>query len=76
MTTGGPVPDYFDAVIPVEDTEYADPTHIKVTKQMSVGQFIREPGSDIAKGQLVLSKNSVLSAAELGLLATVGQITV
>jgi gephyrin len=76
VTTGGPVPDFFDAVIPVEETEFVDSTHIKITKQMSVGQFVREPGSDIAKGQIVLNKNQVLRAAELGLLATVGHISV
>lgn len=47
---------FFDAVIPVEDTEYADETHIKVLKQMAAGQFIREPGSDIRQGDIVLEK--------------------
>lgn len=74
MTTGGPVAGFFDAVIPVEETEYADETHIKVLKQMTSGQFIREPGSDIRQGDVVLEKSQVLHAAEIGLLATVGRV--
>ena len=41
---------------------------------MNVSQFIREPGSDIKQGQLVLEKDQVLRSAEIGLLATVGRI--
>ena len=41
---------------------------------MSVAQFIREPGSDIPAGSLVLEANQVLKGAEIGLLATVGRV--
>ncbi len=41
---------------------------------MSKSQFIREPGSDIKSGEVVISKNQTLRAAEIGLLATVGRI--
>ena len=55
MTTGGPVSSYFDAVIPVEETEFVDASHIRILKQMSKAQFIREPGSDIRSGEVVLT---------------------
>lgn len=74
VTTGGPVASFFDAVIPVEETEAVDATHIKVLKKMAVGQFIRELGSDIKSGTVVLDKDQVLRAAEIGLLATVGRV--
>ena len=74
MTTGGPVSSYFDAVIPVEETEFVDASHIRILKQMSKSQFIREPGSDIRSGEVVLTQNQTLRAAEIGLLATVGRI--
>ena len=74
MTTGGPVSSYFDAVIPVEETEFVDSNHIRITKQMAKGQFIRESGSDIRSGEVVISKNQTLRSAEIGLLATVGRI--
>jgi molybdopterin biosynthesis enzyme len=56
VATGGPVSDYFDAVIPLEETEYVDESSIRVLKKMSVGQFIRDIGFDIARGQPVLEK--------------------
>jgi molybdopterin biosynthesis enzyme len=59
----------------VEETEAVDNSHIKILKKMSVGQFIREPGSDIKCGVKVLEKEQVLRAAEIGLLATVGKIS-
>jgi gephyrin len=37
-------------------------------------QFIREPGSDIRQGEVVIQKNQTLRAAEIGLLATVGRV--
>jgi len=74
VTTGGPVSSYFDAVIPVEETEFVDSNHIRITKQMAKAQFIREPGSDIRSGEVVISKNQTLRSAEIGLLATVGRI--
>lgn len=54
VTTGGPVASFFDAVIPVEETEAVDETHIRILKKMNVNQFIREPGSDIKSGEVVL----------------------
>jgi len=74
VTTGGPVSTFFDAVIPVEETDYVDASHIRINKQMAVSQFIREPGSDIPAGSLVLDSSQVLRAAEIGLLATVGRV--
>ena len=41
---------------------------------MSAGTFIREPGSDIKAGSIVLEAGQVLRSAEIGLLATVGKI--
>ena len=74
VTTGGPISSYFDAVIPVEETEYVDESHIKILKQMASGQFVREPGSDIKQGEVVLERLQVIRAAEIGLLATVGRV--
>lgn len=47
VTTGGPVPDFFNAVIPIEETELVEEGKIKILKQMSENQFIRAKGSDI-----------------------------
>lgn len=75
VTTGGPVPVQFDAVINIEETELSsDSTKIKVMKQMAKDQYIRAKGSDIKQGEVVLEKGTVLGSAEIGLLATVGRI--
>ncbi|CDW71322.1 molybdopterin biosynthesis [Stylonychia lemnae] len=76
VTTGGPVPNAFDSVLPIEETELSeDKLSIKVLKQMNVNQFIREKGSDVKQGEKVLEQGSVLRSAEIGLLATVGKIS-
>ena len=59
VTTGAPVPDGFIAVIPIENiNKNAEQGTITIKTNSSVvkeGQYIRQPGSDIAKGMLVLS---------------------
>ncbi len=40
------------------------------------GDDVRALGSDIAAGEVVLAKDSLIGAAEIGLLATVGAATV
>ena len=79
INTGAPVPAGYDAVVQVEDTKLLKSTadgkeelEIQILKQPSVGLDIRSVGSDIQAGSKVLSKNSRLGPAELGLLATVG----
>ena len=79
INTGAPVPNGFDAVVQVEDTKLIKATddgkeevEIEILKSPSVGLDIRKIGSDIESGSKVLSKNSRLGPAELGLLATVG----
>ena len=54
MTTGAPVPSYFDTVIPIEHTEEIDNQKICLKKPYKSGQFVRAKGSDIAKGSVVL----------------------
>ena len=46
--------------------------NVRINTAVETGKWIRQPGSDIAKGQRVLSAGEVLSAAEMGILATVG----
>ncbi|KAJ3100029.1 hypothetical protein HDU96_010477 [Phlyctochytrium bullatum] len=80
VTTGAPVPDGADAVIMVEDTELVeddgkgDEKLVKILATARAGQNIREPGSDVAVGDVVLRKGDLVSAAggEVGLLASVG----
>lgn len=75
MTTGGPVPSGFVAVVPIEEV-IVDGRTLDLRKveksQYKEGTFIRPIGSDIKKDQVVLTKGTVLRSAEFGLLATIG----
>ncbi|KAK3599643.1 hypothetical protein CHS0354_029103 [Potamilus streckersoni] len=79
INTGAPVPKGADAVVQVEDTLLLragdggrTELEIKVMKAPTVGQDIRPIGSDIPKGEKVLSKGQRLGPSEIGILATVG----
>eukprot|EP01025_Chloroclados_australasicus_P023399 TRINITY_DN2373_c0_g1_i1.p2 TRINITY_DN2373_c0_g1~~TRINITY_DN2373_c0_g1_i1.p2 ORF type:complete len:431 (-),score=59.55 TRINITY_DN2373_c0_g1_i1:394-1644(-) len=73
VTTGAPVPNRADAVVQVEDTEKSqDAQHVKILKAATKGQDIREIGSDMETGTVVLQKGTKIGPAEVGLLATVG----
>ncbi|XP_044749881.1 gephyrin-like [Coccinella septempunctata] len=79
VSTGAPLPDGTDAVVQVEDTQIIEVTadgneeaKINILVTPSVGQDIREVGSDIAANSKVLNKMDVISAGHIGVLATVG----
>lgn len=79
VNTGAPVPPGADAVIQVEDTTLTQEAddgrielEIEILKTPSVGQDIRPTGCDIATGQTILTKGTLLGPSEVGLLATVG----
>ncbi|KAJ3107530.1 hypothetical protein HDU97_003835 [Phlyctochytrium planicorne] len=79
VTTGAPVPEGATAVIMVEDTvlvedEGDDEKRVKILSRARAGQNIREPGSDISVGEVVVSRGDIVSASggEVGLLASVG----
>ncbi len=72
IMTGAVVPFETDTVIMYEDVIIKD--DIASLKKMPVrGQNIHRRGSDHAKGELLLKKNSKITPAELGILATVGK---
>jgi len=71
IMTGAPLPGGADAVIPVEFTR-EDQGWMHSELEPRVGLNIRPAGSDVARGQTVLQSDSVLGAAEIGLLAALG----
>lgn len=86
ITTGAPLPDNANAVVMVEDTVLASSTSDSseestveiLTNDVKIGENIREPGSDVAKGNVVLSKGTIVTSVggELGLLASIGRASV
>lgn len=71
IMTGAAVPPGADAVIPREDV-LESPERILTTRTVDAGENVRRQGEDIAKGDLALSKGTVLNAACLGFLAAIG----
>jgi len=79
INTGAPVPHGADAVVQVEDTLLVKASadgrtelEVDIVKAPVEGQDIRPVGCDIAEGETVLVKGSVMGPGEIGLLAAVG----
>ena len=80
ITTGAPLPPGADAVVMVEESKQL-PTingqpHVRIGAAVKAGDDVRPVGFDVAAGQEVLAGGTRLGAAEIGLLATVGAVTV
>jgi molybdopterin molybdotransferase len=70
--TGGMIPQGADAVVMVEDTQYAREDEVEIMKPAAVGENILQAGEDVAAGELVLERGSVLRAQEIGGLMALG----
>ena len=75
IMTGAPLPVGADTVVPVEDTE-PRPEGIAFLEPAERGQHIRWTGEDLAVGSVVLSENSRIRPAEIGMAAAVGRAAV
>ncbi|WP_072690903.1 molybdopterin molybdotransferase MoeA [Rhodococcus marinonascens] len=71
IMTGAPIPDGADAVVPVEDTETAD-GEVRIVRTREAGEFVRERGSDVQTGTLLLAAGHILAARHIAVLAAVG----
>ncbi len=72
IMTGAPVPPGADAVVMVEYTTEAAGM-LRIKQPVSPGAHIQTVGQDIYEGQQILTRGTVLGAADIGLLATVGR---
>ncbi|EKT58323.1 molybdopterin molybdotransferase MoeA [Providencia sneebia] len=75
IMTGAPIPQGVDTVIMQEDTQETE-QGIMFTRPIKQGSNIRKAGEDIAQGSCVLAKGTLLSTAQLPLLASLGIATV
>jgi molybdopterin molybdotransferase len=73
--TGAPLPDGADAVAPQENVR-EDDGRLVVSGPVGAGAYVRPRGEDMRDGDRVLERGRVLTAADLGLLATVGRAMV
>ena len=81
ITTGAALPHGADSVVMVEDTllvlsQDGQEKIIDIKAKALFGQNIREIGSDLQNGDIILRKGHVLSAADIGILSSVGITTI
>jgi len=70
--TGAPMPAGADTVVMQEDCVVRG-DHVEVGGEVRRGQMVRLCGEDIALGQVILTAGTRLSAADLGLAASLGE---
>jgi len=86
VNTGAPLPSGADSVIMVEDTELVSTTkdangedieedEVKTLVQVPPGENVRQPGTDVRKGDLVMPSGEVITSVggEVGTLTFVGR---
>src|SRR5258708_11102950 len=72
IMTGGPLPDGADTIVRVEDTDNRIDT-VTITVATKPGTSVRAAGEDLKAGETILRRGTVLRAAEIGVLATLGK---
>jgi molybdopterin molybdotransferase len=75
IMTGAVVPDGADAVVPVEDTTATGDT-VTIRRPRAAGEYVRDRGSDVRAGDLLLPAATRLAARHLAVLAAAGLPTV
>jgi molybdopterin molybdotransferase len=71
IMTGAPVPPGADAIVPVEDT-HVDGTSVTIDRGRVAGEYVREAGSDLAAGDVLLPAHQRLAGRHLAALAAAG----
>ena len=71
ITTGAATPDNTDAIVIQEQAEI-NGSSLTTNDPVKLNQYIRNPGDDIRRGQLLLSAKTKINAADTGLLAAQG----
>ncbi len=77
IMTGAPMPPGADTVVMVERTEALDDgRRVRVDAVVAEGTGVRRVGDDVRAGDVVVAAGTVLRAGHLGLLASVGAVSV
>lgn len=75
IVTGAPIPQGADAAVMIEHTE-REGNFVLVRQAVSHNENVMKAGSDIRKGETVLTKGTLLSPYEIGALAAIGSAKV
>jgi molybdopterin molybdotransferase len=73
IMTGAPVPEGFDAVVMLEETEERE-GKVLFTRKAKQGQNICSRGEDVKAGERILVRGSIILGPEIAALASVGQV--
>jgi putative molybdopterin biosynthesis protein len=78
IATGGVLPRGADAVVMIEATELLDEAQpaIELRRAAAPGQFVSYAGSDIARGETLLRRDTRIGSREIGMLAACGLASV
>lgn len=78
IMTGAPMPPQADTVVPFEETDEGQATSlhaaglVRIFKRVPTGASVRAAGEDVQAGTVVVPAGTLVRAAEVGVLATVG----
>lgn len=75
IMTGASMPAGADTVVQVEHTNASD-RQVEIYQAPRAGSHLRRRGEDIQRGECVITKNTRLRPAELGVLASIGKAQV
>jgi molybdenum cofactor synthesis domain-containing protein len=77
IMTGAAMPEGADAVVPVEDTTALDGGgRVRIVVPARAGAHVRLVGGDIASGAVVFDTGVIVTAAHVGVLASLGVVSV
>ena len=76
IMTGAPIPNGADSILQIELCEVDEQQQSVTLLQQSKKHFIRKRGENLQKGQVALSKGSILTPSKIGLCATMGHAEV
>ncbi|MGV9822163.1 molybdopterin molybdotransferase MoeA [Nocardia xishanensis] len=71
VMTGAPIPPGADCVVPVEDTR-RDGSAVTIERGRGAGEFVRERGTDVRAGALLVPAGVALTPRHIAALAAVG----
>ncbi|MDJ0392036.1 molybdopterin molybdotransferase MoeA [Rhodococcus sp. G-MC3] len=71
IMTGAPVPEQADAIVPVENT-VAEGDFVTISMSRAAGEYIREQGSDVTAGTVLVRSGQTLEPRHIAVLAAVG----
>ncbi len=77
IMTGAPLPPGAEAVVMVEDTTALDGgDRVRIERSVAFGDAVRHTGDDVHRGDLLFPAGTEIRPAVLGVLASVGHLTV